>query len=185
MPKKFKSIKGQLLLDGGEMQGSFFHRAVVLICEHNAEGAFGLVLNRVMENKVGEMVVADLPDRLREQLLFLGGPVQPSALSYLHADALLPDANVISNLSLGHSVESLVELGESFSPTRKVRIFAGYASWTAGQLEGEMKRKSWVSHPASLDLVFGDPASLWKRILTEKGGVHRLMSEAPENLSSN
>lgn len=185
MPKKFQSIKGQLLLDGGELQGSFFHRAVVLVCEHNAEGAFGLVLNRVMENKVGDMVVADLPELLREQSLYLGGPVQPSALSYLHSDAFLPDANVMSNLSLGHSLESLVELGESFLPTRKVKIFAGYAGWTAGQLEGEMKRKSWVSHPATVDLVFADPVTLWKRILNEKGGRHRLISEGPENLSWN
>lgn len=185
MPKKFQSIKGQLLLDGGELQGSFFHRTVVLICEHNAEGAFGLILNRVMENKVGEMVVADLPERLREQFLFLGGPVQPSALSYLHSDAFIPDANVMPNLSLGHSLESMVELGESFSPTTRVKIFAGYAGWTAGQLEGEMKRKSWVSHPATVDLVFADPATLWKRILREKGGLHRLVSESPENLSWN
>ena len=185
MPKKFESIKGQLLLDGGALQGSFFHRTVVLICEHNAGGAFGLVLNRVMENNVGEMVVADLPEWLREQLLFLGGPVQPSALSYLHSDTFLPDANVMSNLSLGHSLESLAELGESSSPTGKIKIFAGYAGWTAGQLEGEMKRKSWVAHPATVDLVFADPATLWKRVLGEMGGLHRLISESPENLSWN
>jgi len=46
MPAKPKFLVGQLLLDGGNLQGSFFHRTVVLICQHNAEGAFGLVLNR-------------------------------------------------------------------------------------------------------------------------------------------
>ena len=71
MSKPFQSLKGQLLLDGGELGGSFFQRTVVLICEHNAEGAFGLILNRVMESKVGEMVVADLPDRLCEEPLYL------------------------------------------------------------------------------------------------------------------
>ena len=94
-------LKGRLLLDGGALQGSFFHRTVLLICEHSAEGAFGLVLNRVADNKVGEVLVANLPDLLRESPLYLGGPVQPTALSFLHADNFLPDANVMPNLNLG------------------------------------------------------------------------------------
>ncbi len=60
-----KILKGKLLLDGGDLTGSFFHRTVLLICEHNAEGAFGLVLNRSSGSKVGELVVADLPETLK------------------------------------------------------------------------------------------------------------------------
>ena len=138
MSKPFQSLKGQLLLDGGELGGSFFQRSVVLICEHNAEGAFGLILNRVMENKVGEMVVADLPERLRDEPLYLGGPMQPAALSYLHADTFIPDANVLPNLSLGHSLAWLVGLGDWVSTTRKVRFLAGYEGWSPVQMEGEM-----------------------------------------------
>src|SRR5690348_15551741 len=125
-----KFLKGQLLLDSGQLSGSFFQRTVVLICEHNGEGAFGLVLNRALGSKVGEMLVADLPDTLKECPLFVGGPVQPTALSFLHSDTYLPDANVIPNLSLSHSLDALMEIGESFSPTRKVRMFAGYAGWS-------------------------------------------------------
>ena len=154
MAEKGKYLKGQLLLDSGQLRGSFFQRTVVLICQHDAEGAFGLVLNRATGNKVGEMIVADLPETLKEFPLYLGGPVQPSALSFLHSDAFIPDANVMPNLSLGHSLDDLVELGESFSPTRKVKMFAGYAGWSPGQLEDEMKRKAWLTHPASLELVF-------------------------------
>ncbi|MGI8966781.1 MAG: YqgE/AlgH family protein, partial [Limisphaerales bacterium] len=69
-----KNLKGQLLLDSGKLHGSFFHRTVVLLCEHNDEGALGLILNRTSGNKVGEMLVADLPDTLKEQPLYLGGP---------------------------------------------------------------------------------------------------------------
>src|SRR5712672_3205193 len=61
-----KFLKGKLLLDSGQLRGSFFQRTVVLVCEHNAEGAFGLVLNRSSGSKIGEMVVADLPDTLKE-----------------------------------------------------------------------------------------------------------------------
>ena len=186
MAQSHKSLQGQLLLDGGKLHGSFFHRSVVLICQHDAEGAFGLVLNRTTGSNAGDMIVADLPDSLKGNPLFLGGPVQPSALSFLHTDSLIPEANVMPNLSLGHSLDGLIELGESFSLTRKVKLFAGYAGWSPGQLEDEMKRKAWIAHPASLDLVF-DAASddLWKKILSQMGWQYRVLAQAPEDLSRN
>ena len=181
-----KYLKGQLLLDSGNLTGSFFQRTVVLICQHDAEGAFGLVLNRSSKNKVGEMVVADLPDSLKEFPLYLGGPVQPTALSFLHSDTFIPDATVIPNLTLGHSLDELVDLGESFSDTRKVKMFAGYAGWSPGQLEDEMKREAWLTHPASIELVFdADPAQLWKKILGSMGWKYKLLAEMPEDLSQN
>src|SRR5438876_12197296 len=166
MASEFKSLKGRLLLDGGKLRGSFFHRTVVLICQHDAEGAFGLVLNRAAGKKVGDAIVADVPESLKEQALYLGGPVQPSLLSYLHTDQFLLDANVMPNLNLGHSLDDLVELGQSFSATQQLRVFAGYAGWSPGQLEEEMKRESWLSHPASLELLFNShPENFWQSIL--------------------
>jgi len=186
MAQKKTYLKGQLLLDSGQLRGSFFQRTVVLICQHDAEGAFGLVLNRATGNNVGEMIVADLPDALKGCPLYLGGPVQPSAMSYLHSDTFLAEANVMPNLSLGHSMEDLVELGEGFSPTRKLKVFAGYAGWSPGQLEGEMKRKAWLTHPASLELVFDlAPEQLWAEILRRKGGLYRLLAQTPEDPSLN
>ena len=186
MAVKFQSLKGQLLLDSGQLRGSFFNRSVVLICQHDAQGAFGLVLNQPSPNKVGEMLVADLPDVIKEMNLHMGGPVQTSALSYLHSDVYLPDANVLPNLSLGHSLEELVDLGQSFAATQRIRLFAGYAGWTGGQLESEIKRKAWLTHPADLELVFrADPADLWQEILKMKGWEYRLLAEGPEDLSRN
>jgi putative transcriptional regulator len=179
-------LKGQLLLDSGELQGSFFQRTVVLVCQHDAEGAFGLVLNRSSGNNLGEMLLSDLPDQFKTKPLFVGGPVQLSALSYLYSDNFLPAASVLPNLDVGHSLESLVEMGMEFSPTRKIKMFAGYAGWSAGQLEDEMKRKSWLTHPASLDLIFEAPTDqLWKMILRQKGVKYRLMADMPEDLSMN
>ncbi len=186
MSDKPKYLKGQLLLDSGQLSGSCFQRTVVLICQHDAEGAFGLVLNHASPNKVGEMVVADLPDTLKEFPLYVGGPVQPTALSFLHSDTFIPNATVMPNLSLGHSLDELVDLGESFSDTRKIKMFAGYAGWSPGQLEDEMKREAWLTHPASLELVFeGDPVGLWKQILGRMGWKYKLLSEMPEDLSQN
>jgi putative transcriptional regulator len=186
MAGKKQSLKGQLLLDGGKLAGSFFHRSVVLICRHDEEGAFGLVLNRDTGKKVGDAIVADLRDPIRHAPIYLGGPVQPTALSFLWSDTFLPDANVMPNLSLGHSLDTLAELGENFSPTQQVKVFAGYAGWSPGQLEDEMKREAWLTHPASVELVFDDaPNSLWKRILADKGWQYRLLAEGPDDLSLN
>ncbi len=196
MVAKPKFLQGQLLLDSGQLGGSFFQRTVVLICQHNSEGAFGLVLNRALGKTVGEMIVADLPDTLKESPLFLGGPVQPGALSFLHSDTFLPDADisisdldgtVFPNLNLGHSLDDLVEIGESFSPAKKVKLFAGYAGWSPGQLETEMKRKSWLTFPASVQLVFETPPEqLWQKILLDKGGwKNKLLAQMPDDLSLN
>ena len=181
-----KPLKGHFLLDSGKLAGSFFHKSVVLICQHNADGAFGLVLNRSTESKVGEMLVANLPESIKNQPLYLGGPVQPTGLSYLHTDVFMPNGNVMENLDLGHSLDTLVELGDSYSQTQKIRIFAGYAGWSPGQLEDEMHREAWLTHPASLDLIFeSEQSTLWQAILKQKGWKYRLLMQMPDNLSSN
>lgn len=186
MPGKFKSLKGQLLLDGGKLAGSYFHRSVVLICQHDPEGAFGLVVNNSTDKKVGEALVADLPDTLKAQPLFLGGPVQPQAMSYLHSDAFLPKANVLPNLHLDHSLDDLVELGGSSSPTQKLKVFAGYAGWSPGQLDDEMKRGAWLTHPATVELVFASAEKqLWVNLVRQQGWQYRLLSEQPEDLNWN
>jgi putative transcriptional regulator len=185
MSEDAKYLKGQLLLDSGQLSGSFFQRTVILVCQHDSEGAFGLVLNRSSGNKLGEMVVADLPEQLKEQPLYLGGPVQLSALSFLHSDDFLPNASVMPNLELGHSLDALVDLGESFSTTKRIRTFAGYAGWSPGQLEDEMKRNAWLTHPASLELVFGSMEKLWQSILRQKGPKYRLLADMPEDVSLN
>jgi putative transcriptional regulator len=187
MAAGFKSLKGQLLLDGGSLSGSFFQRTVVLICQHDPEGAFGLVLNRKSGGKVGELIVADMPEVLREQPVYLGGPVQPSALSYLHGDKVLLEANVLPNLALGHSLETLVEIAQGGSGPNQLRVFAGYSGWGPGQLDDEMRRGAWLSHPASTSLVFATAVDeLWRRILKRKRDWrHRLLASAPEDFASN
>jgi putative transcriptional regulator len=186
MPQAHQSLQGQLILDGGKLHGSFFHRSVVLICQHDAEGAFGLILNRATDNKVGQTLVANLPESIKEQFLFIGGPVQPKALSFLHSDEYLPGANVMANLNLGHSIDALMDLSESYSGKQKLRLFAGYAGWSPGQLDNEMARQDWLVHPASLELVFhAEPDQLWRSIMRQKDAKCRLLADSPDDLSWN
>jgi len=78
-------------------------------------------------------------------------------------------------------------VGGSYSSAKRVRLFAGYAGWSPGQLENEMKRKAWLTHPASLELVFETPPEkLWQKVLKSKGGwQNRLLSQMPDDLSLN
>ena len=187
MADKPKFLQGKLLLDSGQLGGSFFQRTVILVCQHTAEGAFGLVLNRTVGKTVGDLIIADLPEPLKAAPLYLGGPVQPGALSYLHTDSFIPEADVLPNLALGHSLDDLLEIGEAFSATKKVRMFAGYSDWSPGQLENEMKRKSWLTFPASVELIFETPPEqLWQKVLQSKGGwKNKLLAQMPEDLSWN
>ena len=76
---------------------------------------------------------------------------------------------------------TMLSVGSGFSPTKKVRMFAGYAGWSPGQLEDEMKRGAWVTHPASLELVFNiDPQNLWKKILREKNIFRAVPIKIPD-----
>lgn len=188
MAGMFKSLKGHLLLDSGQLAGSFFHRSVVLICRHNEEGAFGLILNRPADSTLGRALDENLPDSLGDQPLFIGGPVEAGALSYLHSDTFISGASsVLDNLELGHSLEELTDLVRSFSPERKLRVFAGYSGWSPGQLESELERGAWLTHPADLKLIFDESATmLWSKIIGRKGGwKNRLRASAPEDLSWN
>ena len=186
MATSHHSLKGTFILDHGKLHGSFFHRTVILICQHDEEGAFGLVLNRATGVTVGEALTANLSASLKELPLFHGGPVDQQSLSFLHSDLFMPDANVMGNLSLSRSMDTLIELGESFSMTKKLKVFAGYSGWSAGQLEDEMRRDTWMTHPASVELAFHpEPQNLWPMILKEKGGFYRFLADGPEDLTWN
>jgi putative transcriptional regulator len=182
------SLHGQLLLDGGQLTGSEFDRAVVLVCLHDAEGAFGLVLNRLSPRPVGEVVSVDLPAPLAALPLGLGGPVQPDLLTCLardHRPAAPDEPVVLPGLRLVHQVDRLPPV-EPATAAQRVRFFAGYAGWAPGQLDAELARGAWLTHPATLALVFDpQPDQLWRQILRRKGPRYRLLADSPPDPSRN
>jgi len=185
--KPVRSLKGRLLLDGGSLAGSFFHRTVVLVCEHNAEGAFGLVLNRPSDSRLEDVLQPELPELLRKTVLFGGGPVQPAALSYLFSHPGLTRATVLRRISLGHDLDALQALAADPVEGLRIRAFAGYAGWSPGQLDDEISRDSWITHKADPDLVFHEPAAeLWRVILRRSPKwTERLLAETPDDLATN
>jgi putative transcriptional regulator len=188
MPRqRVQSLKGSLLLDGGRLGGSYFNRTVVLVCRHDAAGAMGLVLNQPDDRRLGKVLDEDVPPRLENEPLYIGGPVQPTALSFLHSSPTLLSSNVIDHLQVGHELEELIRIGSGWQDTHRLRVFAGYAGWSAGQLDDEMRRESWLTHPASLELVFDvDPPHLWRHILKSRPSwQERILADAPEDLGLN
>jgi putative transcriptional regulator len=183
------SLQGQLLLDGGKLTGSEFHHTVVLICRHDPDGAFGLVLNKASEHTVAESLIEKLPEAMQELPVFLGGPVNPQALScliYEPAIIVMTEAHILPGLRLTHDLDELLEPSGSFAPATQLKFFAGYAGWSAGQLDNEMKRNDWLTHPACIDFIFNSkPTELWKTILRGKGPKYRLLAETPDDISQN
>jgi putative transcriptional regulator len=185
--KPFKTLQGQLLLDGGSLGGSCFHRSVVLICEHTPEGALGLVLTQPGTLALEDSLPGEVPPSFQGVLLFEGGPVQPTALSYLYnsPDHLL--GNVLPELTVGHEIEELQTLMHSGSARLRLKVFSGYAGWAPGQLDTEMRQNSWLTAPADLNQVFDTPPQeLWKTLIRQRiRWQERILADAPDDIASN
>ena len=179
-----ESFQGQLLIASPSLLDPNFRRAVVLVTEHTDEGAAGLVLNRPSEAPVAEVVPVLEPLVEDEEPVFVGGPVQPEAVLVLGEFPDPGDAAVPLFGSLGFP--SLEEPEEVVPVTTRRRVFAGYAGWGAGQLEGELERDDWILEPALPDDAFTeDPDELWADVLRRKGGVYELVARMPEDPSVN
>ena len=179
------SVRGQLLVAGPALLDHNFWRTVVLVVEHNDEGALGLVLNRPSETSVAE-AVPQLETLLDSQeRLFIGGPVQPSSVIVLAefenaTDAALIAFDDVGVLGTGPSSDELS------AGVRSGRAFLGHAGWGPGQLDGELERGDWILEPARREDAFSaDPKALWPEVLTRKGGSYALVARMPADPSMN
>jgi putative transcriptional regulator len=179
-----ESLRGKLLIAGPTLQDPNFARSVVLVGEHNDDGALGVVLNRASDTPVSE-AVPDLAELVgHDDPVFVGGPVQPSAVLVL-AEFEEPDAasqlvvEDVGFLAVDDDEPTTEELG-------RARVFAGYAGWGPGPLELELERDDWIIAPSTTEDVFDeDPATLWSRVLDRKGGQYRLVARMPADPSLN
>jgi putative transcriptional regulator len=179
-----ENLKGQLLLAGGALFDPNFRRTVVLVGEHNDEGALGVVLNRPTAVSIQEAVPPLASIVTPDDRLFLGGPVQPQSPVVL-AQFEHPDlADLLVFGSIGFMTgEALPQPGDGI---RRARVFAGYSGWGPGQLEAEIEGDSWILEPALDDDVFtARPDDLWSMVLRRKGGGYRMLASMPFDPSLN
>jgi putative transcriptional regulator len=178
------SLTGQLLVASPGLHDPNFRRTVVLVTEHNEDGAAGLVLNRPTDAEVSD-VVPQLESLVDDgDLIYMGGPVQPNGVLVLGEFLDPADAAVPLFGSLGFP--ALDEPDEVVPLTTRRRIFAGYAGWGSGQLEDELAREDWILEPAQNDDAFTEtPDDLWADVLRRKGGIYELVARMPEDPSVN
>jgi putative transcriptional regulator len=180
------SLRGKLILASPVLQDPNFVRTVVLIAEHNEDGAMGLVLNRPATSTVAEAV----PDLAwltgGDEPVYVGGPVAETAVIVL-AEFLRPElagALVEDDLGfIGNEADDAERLDGAVS---RARVFAGHAGWGPGQLEAELSEEAWIVEPPQREEIFTDePEGLWAAVLRRKGRRYALLSTMPPDPSLN
>ena len=177
-----ESLRGQLLIAAPNL-ADFFRRTVVLVLQHDGDGAMGVVLNRPSEVSVADAVppLTDLVDP--GEMIWVGGPVSPSSAVVL-AEFEDRDAATIVLDDVG--LVALEGDADDAPPRKRTRIFAGYAGWAPGQLEGELEQEGWIVEPARPDDAFPDEdKDLWSAVLARKGGNYALLARMPADPSLN
>ncbi|MBI5768818.1 MAG: YqgE/AlgH family protein [Verrucomicrobia bacterium] len=175
-----ETYAGSLLLAHPAMRDPNFRRSVVLMSVHNAEGAMGVVLNRPMGKRLGELHGEFALGPLAGVELYRGGPVQAGQL-LLAAWEKRPDG---FRLHFGIEPDKAIQL--SGEGDAQVRAFLGYSGWSGGQLENEMKHHTWIVADVPEDLLT-QPANdvLWRTVLGRAGLEWRLLADEPEHPEAN
>ncbi|HVS52312.1 MAG TPA: YqgE/AlgH family protein [Opitutaceae bacterium] len=174
------TLAGSLLLAHPAMRDPNFRRSVVLMSAHNAEGAMGVVLNRPLGKRLGELSGDFALGPLAAVRLFKGGPVQTEQL-VLAAWQVRPDG---FRLHFGIEPDKALQLlGEEET---QVRGFLGYSGWSGGQLEKEMKQRTWIVADVPEDLLAqAQDENLWRTVLGREGAEWRLLANEPEDPEQN
>ena len=171
------SLQGQLLVSSPALIDPNFRKTVVLVAHHDDEGAMGLVLSRPSDVAAADAVplLDGLPGA--NDPVFVGGPVQPEAFIVLaeFEDVDQAAAPIMGGLGFMPADTEPDDLG-----IKRMRLFAGYSGWGAGQLEAELDEPSWIIVDAEPDDAFADdPDELWRTVLHRKGGPFSLMENMP------
>ena len=174
--------KGSFLIANPRLQDPNFNLTVVLICEYNEDGAFGLVVNRVLNVSIAETLKNNPDAAKNNNKVFSGGPVQTNHLLYLHNNDLSKKTErICEGVYLGGDVNYLNNLLSNQTQEEiSYRLYLGSAGWAAGQLDEELKIKSWIVCPAKESFVFHpEPGKLWRQVLRSMGGQYALLSTYP------
>lgn len=179
--------KGTFLIASPEVDSGIFFRSVILVCEHNAGGSFGLIINKSIELELPDDLLS-LNELANNRVgIRAGGPVQTNQMMLLHSSTHIPDQTleICSGVYLGGDLQFLQEaITDSNGP--EIRLCFGYAGWGAGQLEREFLDGGWFLSPATAKHLFQTPPDkLWQTLLREMGGKYATLSMIPEDLSLN
>ena len=180
--RKTDSLAGQLLLAHPALRDPNFRRTVILLSAHNGDGAMGVVLNRPLDKQLGELNAAFALGPLAGVPVYAGGPVEPEQLVIVSWQWLKADSAF--QLHFGIEPDKAAELVGS--PGVTLRAFLGYAGWSKGQLENELRHDTWLA-TAVEDEMLGktDGVGLWRQILGSMAPELKLLADEPEDPTVN
>jgi len=169
-------LSGKLLIAMPGIGDPRFERALIFVCDHDADHAMGIAVNRPVEG----LTVPDLLERLEievsddapESLVLLGGPVEMERGFVLHTDDFHAEHSLVveGGVTLTTTREVLEAMGAADGPPRRAVLALGYAGWGAGQLEQEIRQNVWLTVDADKDLVFdAGHETKWARALGKLG----------------
>jgi putative transcriptional regulator len=168
-------LTGQLLIAMPQMQDPRFVRSVIFMCAHSAEGAMGLVLNRLLPNvtfaELAEQLNLNVGTKNREIRVHFGGPVETGRGFVLHSADYKQDTTMLigDTVGLTATIDILKAMAEGKGPKNSL-LALGYAGWGPGQLDGEIQSNGWLSVPADEGLIFGqDLDARWEAAMAKIG----------------
>jgi putative transcriptional regulator len=179
------SLSNHFLIAMPTLEDPNFHHTATYICEHDENGALGVVINRPLELQLGEVLLhMDIRTddiEIASQPVYMGGPVQNDRGFVLHKPSGDWEATlkVTDEIGITSSRDILAAIAEGKGPEYAI-VTLGYAGWGAGQLEQELAGNAWLSCPANADIVFRTPTERRWLAAAELIGVdmHLLSSEA-------
>jgi putative transcriptional regulator len=158
-------LKGKILVAAPQLLDPNFARTIVLIVQHDENGAVGLVLNRPLDTTVSEAwtQVSSVPYP-NEDPLFQGGPCE-GPLMVVHHDEKRGQVDIGMGAFLSSDADVVRELvSDALEP---IKFFVGYSGWTAMQLENELKEGAWLVAPIEFEHIFSTPAELWDALIKQ------------------
>ncbi len=167
MPQDATCLTNHFLIAMPGMEDGFFSHSVSYVCEHNANGAIAIMINRPLAIKLGEiftqMGIANQDATLAAQPIVCGGPVQPERGFVIHPNKhdWHSTLHLPNDISITTSQDILHAMAKHEGPEHAL-ISLGYAGWGPGQLEEELLRNYWLTSPATADILFQQPfAERW------------------------
>lgn len=180
--------KGMFLVAAPGLRDPNFRQAVVLLCEHGAEGALGVIVNRPTAMSISEALPQIPVIEGSQHVLYAGGPVQPNQIMLLYRGDSVPENAhyVFDGVCLGGDLQLVERILTNANGREAFRAYLGYSGWGPGQLEGEMKTGSWILMPADPKWVFEtDPSSVWRELMLAMGEAYRPYADMPFDPSCN
>jgi putative transcriptional regulator len=166
LPAADEPAPGMFLVATRDLTGSSFSESVVLLIQHDEDGTMGLVINQPTNIDLAT-IVPEISNNVVSRL-YLGGPVATYGIMLLirSADVLSDAAHVFGNIYASGSRDLLIELLDKVDTESSIRLYAGHAGWSPGQLDYEINRGSWRVVPASERIIFAEePLKIWQQMV--------------------